>query len=404
MAKQFPSGFWWGASTSAHQVEGDNHNDWSQWEHKNAKILAAHGGDHPGAHGPDNYISGAAADHYHHYAADLEKAGDIGLNAYRLSIEWSRIEPHPGQFNQDAIEHYRRVIKAARRQGLEPFVCLWHWTLPLWLSKHGGWRRRSTIAVYGRFVKVVVEALGDDIKYWVTLNEPEVYAENVYQTGRWLEQRRNGFLYLWSLRNLATAHKRAYRIIKEASPGSWVGLAKHNIYFEPYSRAWVNRIAVWYSNRFWNLQFLSWTRRQSDFIGLNYYFHSRLNYWQSKNDNERVSDMGWELYPEGVYHLLRDLARKYRKPIIVLEHGLADREDRQRGWYIKETLKQVQRAMSAGADVRGYFHWSLLDNFEWDQGFWPRFGLIEVDYKTQKRTVRPSAKVLSDIIKKASAD
>ncbi len=399
MPQHFPPGFWWGASTSAHQVEGGNHNDWSEWEHRQAKRLATHGGDYPGAREPENYISGAAADHWHRYAADLSLAQEIGLNAYRFSVEWSRIEPHEGQFNQAALDHYHRVVVAAKKRGLEPFVGLWHWTLPPWLARQGGWRKQSTIKAYARFTRVVVEALGPEVKYWVTLNEPEVYAENVYQTGRWLAQRRNGFLYVWSLRNLATAHKRAYRIIKASYPGAWVGLAKHNIYFEAANRRRINQLVVWYSNRFWNRQFVSWVKRQSDFIGLNYYFHSRMNLWRSQNKNERVSDMGWELYPKGIYHLAMDLARKYRKPIVILEHGLADAGDKHRAWYIKETLRYVLRAINDGADVRGYFHWSLLDNFEWDSGFWPRFGLIAVDYKTQKRTVRPSAHVLSEIIK-----
>lgn len=399
MPRRFPPGFWWGASTSAHQVEGDNHNDWNEWEHHNAKKLAQNAGDYPGARDPKNYLSGAAADHWHHYAADLDKAKSIGLNAYRFSVEWSRIEPREGEFDQVALEHYRKVIRAAKTRGLEPFVCLWHWTLPLWLSDRGGWRKQSTIRSYMRFTKVVVEALGPEVKYWLTLNEPEVYAENVFQTGRWLAQRRNGFLYVWSLRNLATAHKRAYRIIKNSYPGSWVGMAKHNIYFEPANRQAINKWIVWYSNRFWNHQFITWVKRHIDFVGLNYYFHSRLNLWRSENLNERVSDMGWELYPKGLYHLLMDLSKTYRKPIVITEHGLADAGDQNRAWYIEESLRNVLRAVEHGADVRGYFHWSLLDNFEWDSGFWPRFGLIAVDYKTQKRTIRPSAKHLAKIIK-----
>lgn len=403
MSKLFPPGFWWGASTSAHQVEGDNHNDWSRWEKHKAATLAKLGGEHEGARDPANYISGRAAEHYHHYRADLDLAAGIGLNAYRFSLEWSRLEPAEGEFNQAAIDHYRAVIKAAKQRGLEPFVTLWHWTLPIWLADRGGWRKAATIKAYSRFVARMINEFGPEVRYWITMNEPEVYSENVYQTGRWLEQRRNGFLYLWSLRNLATAHKHAYRIIKHKFPGSWVGIAKHNMYFEPYRNRWYNRLLAKYSSTFWNHQFLDWTKRQTDFVGLNYYFHYRINFWQGKNENARVSDMGWELYPKGLYVMLMDLAKRYRKPIVITEHGLADAEDRQRAWYIKESLGFVARAMDEGADVRGYFHWSLLDNFEWDSGFWPRFGLIAVDYKTQKRTVRPSARELTKIIKARKA-
>lgn len=399
MSKEFPPSFWWGASTSAHQVEGDNHNDWSVWEKKKAKTLAKYGGEHEGARDPSNYISGKAADHFHHYPSDLKMAESIGLNAYRFSVEWSRIEPKEGQFNQAAIEHYRRIIQTARARGLEPFVTLWHWTLPLWLADRGGWRKRSTIKAYERFVDVVVEAFGSDVKYWVSVNEPEVYTENVYQTGRWLAQRRNGFLYLYCLRNLALAHRRAYVTIKAHSPGSWVGVSKHNIDFQPYRKMWYNRALVAYSNFTWNHQFLNWTHKKSDFIGLNYYLHTQVDIGKGKNDNAHISDMGWELYPKGIYHLLMDLSKKYRKPIIITEHGLADAHDHQRAWYITESLRWVHQALAEGADVRGYFHWSLLDNFEWDSGFWPRFGLIAVDYATQKRTTRPSAKALTKIIK-----
>ncbi len=398
MAQGFGDDFIWGASTSAHQVEGGNLNDWTVWEKRNAQKLAENAGHEPGAKDPSNYISGAAADHYHRYEADLGLAKEIGLSAYRFSIEWSRVEPEPGQFDQAAIDHYRGVIKAARDQGLEPFVTLWHWTLPTWVASRGGWSRRRTIAAFERFVGEIVKQLGSDINYWLTINEPEVYCENVYQLGRWLAQRHNSFVYFWALRNLALAHRKAYRQIKHQFPQAQVGLCKHNVYFEPYRNKWYNRLIVFYGDKLWNQQLLNWTKHQLDFIGLNYYFHARVNLWKSQTEDRYVSDMGWELYPKGLYVLLRDLAKRYKKPIYITEHGLADAADKLRGWYITESLKQVQRAMAAGADVRGYFHWSLIDNYEFGSGFWPRFGLIAVDYQTQQRTVRPSAQVLKQII------
>jgi beta-glucosidase len=396
----FGKNFIWGASTSAHQVEGGNNNDWSHWEQLNDNRLAARKSKPAGANDPANYRSGQAVDHYHLYKEDLDLAQQLGLTAYRFSVEWSRVEPQEGQFNQAELEHYLAVIKAARQRGMEPFVCLWHWTLPTWLASRGGWSRRSTAQNFKRFCAKVVEALGPEVKYWVTLNEPEVYAENVYQTGRWLQQRRNGFVYLWALGNLALGHRMAYRVIKAQNPQAQVGIAKHKIYFEPYGNRLINRLIVTYSNRFWNHQFLDWIKHRCDFIGLNYYFHSRVDYWRSRNDNKRVSDMGWELYPKGLYYLLVDLGHKYHKPIYIMEHGLADAQDLNRAWYISESLRQVDRALDQGIDVRGYFHWSLLDNFEWDSGFWPKFGLIEVDYPSLKRKIRPSAYRYAEIIKK----
>lgn len=397
MKASFPPDFLWGASTSAHQVEGGNNNDWAQWERLHADRLAERGKDNPGAKDVQNYMSGQAAQHYERYEEDLDLAAAISLNAYRFSIEWSRVEPKAGTFNKDAIEHYRRVIEAAKDRGLEPVVCLWHWTLPLWLARSGGWSRRATIKKFELFVRHIVRELGDEVRYWVTLNEPEVYAEFVYQNGRWLAQRRNSVVYFWALRNLALAHRSAFRIIKRSNPKAMVGLAKQNIYFEPYRNRWYNKLIATYGNRLWNQKFLDWTHKHSDFIGLNYYFHSRINLWKVQNEDVRVSDMGWELYPDGLYHLLVGL-RRYKKPIIILEHGLADATDKHRAWYIRQSLKAVQRAMTKGADVQGYFHWSLIDNFEWDSGFWPRFGLVEVDYVSQRRTIRPSAFVLKRII------
>ncbi|HSX14667.1 MAG TPA: glycoside hydrolase family 1 protein [Candidatus Saccharimonadales bacterium] len=397
MKPDFESDFLWGASTSAHQVEGGNNNDWTQWEKLNAAALAAEGKSSP-AREPNNYLSGQAADHYHRYEADLDLAQSIGLRAYRFSIEWSRIEPEPGRYDQAELAHYGRVIAAARKRNIEPLVCLWHWTLPVWLSDRGGWSKRANVKHYIEFVRTVSTALGPKVKFWLTLNEPEVYAFNVYMLGNWLSKRHNPWLYFHSLGNMIRGHRAAYRLIKAKFPEAQVGLADDNIYFDAFDRKWVNRIAAAIGTLFWNHLFMDRIRKQTDFIGLNYYHHVRVDYWRIRNEERYRSDMGWELYPRGLYFLILNLQRRYHKPIYITEHGLADASDKHRAWYITESLKQVKRAMDHGADVRGYLHWSLIDNFEWDSGFWPRFGLIAVDYQTQTRTVRPSARILSQII------
>ena len=373
---KFPEGFLWGAATSAHQVEGGNFNDWSEWEKKSAQA--------------ENYISGRACDHYNLYEQDFDIAKSLGHNAHRFSIEWSRVEPEQGKFNEAELGHYCRVISALRERGLEPFVTLWHFTLPLWAAEQGGWQNKKTAEDFCRYVEKVVGAFKPEVKFWIILNEPDVYPAESYLKGAWPPQKKNIFAYLKVIKNLSKAHKTAYEIIKKIEPEAQVGIAKNNIYFEPYKNKLINlclkKLADWWCNFY----FLNRIKNFQDFIGLNYYFHNLINCGFSKNENKIVSDMGWELYPQGIYYILKDL-QKYQKPIYITENGLADSQDQKRAWFIKETLRSVHQAIEEGVDVRGYFHWSLLDNFEWDKGFWPRFGLVEIDYKTLERKVRPSA-------------
>lgn len=411
---QFPKGFLWGAGTASHQVEGGTRNDWSEWEESNAKRLAREAekkfGHIPAwaeikmqAQNPTNYISGRACDFYNHYEEDFDSAQALGHTAHRFSIEWSRIEPREGEFDEKEIEHYRQVIKALRARGMEPFVTLWHWPLPLWLRDKGGWHSQKAVGYFVRYVKTMVSALGGDVHFWITLNEPEIYPMNGYLRGVWPPQKKSLFSYFSVTRNLANAHRHAYRAIKKLQPEAQIGIAKHNVYFEATGGKHVNRIVKRCADWGWNFYFLNQIRDVQDFIGLNHYFHNRIDYGFNKNENKKVSDMGWELYPEAMYHVLRDL-KKYNKPIYITENGLADAGDVHREWFIKESLKNVARAIDDGVDVRGYLHWGLTDFFEWDKGFWPRFGLIEVDYATMKRTIRSSAYAYAWICKTNSVD
>ncbi len=392
---KFPAGFLWGAATSSHQVEGGNHNDWSEWEKSEKRIAGLTSKGLIDKYGLDNFISGKACDHYNRYKEDFKLAKDLGHNAHRFSIEWSRIEPAEGQFDEKEIAHYQDAVKTLRDLGLEPFVTIWHWTLPLWLCDMGGWTNEKTADYFARYAEMMVKAL-PGVKFWMTLNEPEIYAFNSYLRGIWPPQARNPFTYFKVLKNLAQGHNKAYPLIKAASPEAQVGIAKHNVWFEPANKSLINRLLAKMADYLWNDYFLNLIDEFQDFIGLNHYFHNRVDFGFNKNANEKVSDMGWELYPESIYHSLRDLV-KYNKPIYITENGLADAKDENRAWFIEETLKHVQHGLEEGIDVRGYFHWSLLDNFEWDKGFWPRFGLIEVDYKTMERKIRPSANAYKKI-------
>jgi len=402
---KFPDGFLWGAATSAHQVEGGNCNSWSEWEKKNAERLAVdarRGIDvwkewesrnrekFPEMSEPDNYISGTAADHYNRFKADFDLAKELGQNAHRFSLEWSRIEPEEGQFDETELNHYREVVHALRERGLEPFVTLWHWPMPLWLEAKGGWENPDTIQYFKRYAERVVEALGDAVTFWITLNEPEVYAGHSFLKGYWPPQKKSYFSYRRVIRHLVRAHKLAYTAIKKQNKGACVCVAKHNVYFEAYKNRMVNRLLKIFVDWWWNEWFLKRIRAYQDAVTVNNYHHNRIDYGFNKNDNERVSDMGWELYPASLAAVAREL-RKYDVPIYITEHGLADADDTRRAWFIKESLRHLHEVIAEGVPVRGYLHWSLLDNFEWDKGFWPRFGLIEVDFKTQERKIRPSA-------------
>lgn len=402
---QFPKGFLWGAATSAHQVEGNTRNDWTEWEKENAPRLASEAKARFGylpnwsdiekeATDPNNYISGIACDHYNRYKEDLALAKSLGHNAHRFSIEWSRVEPEEGKFNQEAIEHYREVIKSCRENGLEPFVTLWHWPLPLWLSSRGGILNNNFPNLFSKYVRKVAHGL-TGARFWITLNEPEIYTSHSYLKGLWPPQKKSFLAFLWVMDKLTKSHLAAYAEIKKINPEAQIGIAKNNVWFEA-TGLW-NKTLKTAADWFWNHLFLDRISKQQDFIGLNHYFHNRINYRFNKNENKRTSDMGWELYPESIYHCLMDL-KKYNKPIYITENGIADKKDNQREKFIRENLKWVLKALKEGVDIRSYFYWSLLDNFEWDKGFWPRFGLVEVDRKTLERKIRPSAYVYKKII------
>ena len=390
--KYFPNGFVWGSATASYQVEGGiENNDWAQ---------AARDGRVPAA--------GRACDHYIRYEEDFDIAKSLSQNAHRFSIEWARVEPEEGKFDEVAIEHYRKVLQALRDRGLEPFVTLYHWTLPLWFVKKGSWLARDSHEIFGRYCGHVVEGLGDSAKFWITINEPLVFSSHGYLKGNWPPFKKNLISWLRVVSKLIMSHNVAYKKIKAVNPNLNIGVAKHNINFESNKNPlnWLlSRFMIW----FWNHHFLKSIKQ--DFIGLNYYFHRKFG---DKEKYEK-NDMGWDIYPKGIYNVLIEL-KKYSKPIYITENGLADAVDTKRAKFIKEHLQWVLRAIhpvrslahasgvspkdlgeatsngvNDGVDVRGYFYWSLLDNFEWAHGFDPRFGLVEMNYDTLERKIRPSA-------------
>ena len=418
MELKFPKNFLWGTATSAHQVEGNNYNDWSEWENENADRLAKEASkkswpdfilkNYPNPLQKENYISGRVCDHYNRFREDFDIAKSLGHNAHRFSIEWSRIEPEEGKFNEKEIEHYREVIKALRERGLEPFVTLWHSTNPNWIRDIGGWENSKTSQYFLRYVEKVVKSY-PCVKYWLTLNEPTVYAGLGYVQGSqppWVKDfRRANSVFA----NFVKAHNLAYRGIHEINKEAFVGFAHHLVYMQRKDNwpwTWLAARILEYVR---NWRFLNATKKECDFLGIQFYqsqsvgFSLRSGKWgpitASSILGKPIDDLGWAINPEGVYDLLKSVS-KYGKPIFITESGISDAKDAHRPKFIEQTLRSISRAIREGVNVRGYFYWAFMDNYELPEmrGFWPRFGLVEINYKTLERKIRPSALAYKKII------
>lgn len=398
---KFPEGFYWGAATASYQVEGGIENcDWAK---------AAREGRVPEC--------GRACDHYNRFEEDFDIARELGHNAHRFSIEWARIEPKEGEFDQIEIEHYRKVIRALKERGMRPYTTLWHFTLPMWFSESGGFERKDSPKIFARYAQVIAEELGDELDGITTINEPVVYAALGWLKGNWppfkqlpfvsLNEMTNSgdrtmarsktrilafFTYLQVLNNLARAHTAAYDSIKSVRPMMEVSVVKHVVAFDATKNPLL-RLRARFSNYFFNYFFLNKVYKKCDSLGLNFYHY--VQYGDRKE--YKKTDMGWEMIPEGIYHGIKILSR-YEKPIFVSEAGIADGDDSDRGEYITKQIEAIGRALQDGYDVRGHMYWSLLDNYEWALGFGKKFGLVEINYETLERKIRPSAYVYKKII------
>ncbi len=402
----FPKHFFWGASTSAHQVEGGNDNQWTVWELEHAKELAqtAHirlnwlphwESIKEQAEEPDNYVSGRGVDHYNRYMEDFDFLDELGMNSFRFGIEWSRIEPEEGQWNEEAIAHYRQYIVELRKRKIEPFLTLWHWTMPNWFVAKGAFEKHANLVYFDRFIQKVSEEFVDEVEYVLTLNEPNVYASFGYVLAEHPPAVKKPLLGLKVYWNLTRAHRRAYRILKAKKPSLQIGIANQLANIQPKRAHNLIDIATTELMRyFWNWWFMYRIRNYQDFVGINYYFADYYKgFGHKQNPTVPLSDLGWYMEPEGVYPLILRAWSHFKKPIFITEGGLADAKDEHRRWWIEETTVAMERALSEGVDLRGYFQWSLLDNFEWSFGWWPKFGLVNVDRKHgMKRTIRPSAR------------
>ncbi|CAN5441511.1 glycoside hydrolase family 1 protein [soil metagenome] len=406
----FPKRFLWGASTAAHQVEGGNHNQWSVWELENAKAKAAQASyiyDHyesweriaTDAKKPQNYVSGSATDHYNRYEEDFDLLESMNMNAYRFSIEWSRVETEKGSWNAQEIAHYKDKLASLKKRGIEPIVTLFHFTLPVWFAQMGGFEKRSNVKYFTRFAQKIVSELGTAVRLIITINEPEVYVLQSYVMQDWPPQQHSRIKAMWVYNNLAYAHNKAAKAIHRMSRRYKVSIAKHSAYFYAGDDAWLSKLSAAISQYLSDDYFLKKVIRQCDFLGVNYYRTFRIYGYRVHEDDRKVNDLGWHMAPDDIQYALERLYSKYKKPIIVTENGLADARDSDRKWWIEKTIRGMQNAMNNGVKIEGYIHWSLTDNFEWAFGKWPRFGLAEIDYSSGKRTLRPSAKWFGRVIK-----
>ncbi|MFA6973329.1 MAG: glycoside hydrolase family 1 protein [Parcubacteria group bacterium] len=400
MNKQFPENFLWGVATSSYQIEGGNNNsDWWEWEKQ----------------GKADNESGRACDYWNRYKQDHDLLQELGVNNFRLSIEWARVEPAEGKFDQEAIQHYREIFADLKRRGIRTQVTLWWWTSPIWFQEKYGWHKKNSVEVFARYVEKMTQELGDLIDMFTTFNEPMVPLGQGFLGGVFPPGFRNPCKFLRAVNHLAAAHREAYKIIHAIKPEAQVGITYLYNWYESEGFGLllntINRIAQWYrigllGNKIKGYQ---------DYVGVNYYRLGKIKfnwrnirmdarnqtYWGFTIEEDESNVMKWITYPQGIYHVLKEASAKFKLPIYITENGGPTRaglEDVERIKFIQEHLAFVRQAITEGVDVRGYNFWSLMDNLEWLYGYEPKFGLIEMDYQTLERKPRRSFYAYKEII------
>ena len=441
----FPSNFVWGAATSSYQIEGAWDEDgkgesiWDRFSHMPGKIDNGDRGD-------------IACDHYHRWREDIELMRAMGLKAYRFSVSWPRILPEgQGKVNQAGLDFYSRLVDSLLKAGIEPYVTLYHWDLPQTLQDQGGWPARMILEAFTEYADLVSRSLGDRVKNWITLNEPHVSAFVGYFEGHHAPGHTNLQEAIAASHHLMLSHGRAVPLIRTNSLGAKVGIALNvspavaaspNLVDRQAARFEDGRVNRWFfdplAGRGYPCDIVQTYHSDMkcvqpgdleeiaiplDFIGINYYFRTiarsksipeEENLPRTVLHTGETTEMGWEVSPDGLYDILGRLRFDYDFPTIyITENGAAFRDqinpngqvdDPERLSYIKRHLQQVERAIASGVPVKGYFAWSLLDNFEWAYGYTKRFGLIYVDYETQQRIPKSSAKWYAQVVRENAVD
>ena len=439
--KAFGKDFIWGVSTAAYQIEGAHNLDgkgpsvWDTFVQKRNKIFRNHTGD-------------IACDHYNRYIDDLYLMHSMNIRNYRFSISWSRILPEgTGLINQDGIDFYNKLIDLSLELGITPWVTLYHWDLPHSLEIKGGWTNRDVKDWFGDYVAICVKSFGDRVKNWMVLNEPTVFSAAGYFFGVHAPGRKSIEGFLAAAHHAALAQAHGARVIKTLQPESNVGTTFSCSHVEAYTNRekdikaakkadlLLNRLFIepllgmgYPVNEIKTLRRIEKYIKQNDerdlkfdmdFIGIQNYTREIIRYAMfvpflhakivnAKDRNVEMTAMEWEVYPESIYHILKKFqAYKNIPPLIITENGAAFSDtlqnnvvhDPKRLQYIQNILQQVLRAKQEGVNVNGYFVWTFLDNFEWAEGYHPRFGLVHVDFQTQQRTVKSSGHWYADFIK-----
>lgn len=414
-AYHFPKGFLWGTATAAHQVEGKNtNNNWYRWEQE----------------GHTKHLSGLACDWWGgRWREDMDRAAETGQNAHRFSVEWSRIQPEPDRWDEDALEKYRSMARGMVERGITPMVTLHHFTDPLWLYDRCGWEREEVVPLFEKFARKVVEALKEYVSLWTTINEPNIYALSGYVAGDFPACNTGLNVALKVQANMLRGHAAAYRVIHEIQPEARAGYALHyrpmvaanpwspfdrlmrNIQYNGINMAFPSGISTGVMRTPLGNFNIPEAKGTQDFLGLNYYSVDTVkfdlaNFKQlfGKRYYPADSDLSATNFianiPEGLFDSIHWIVKTYPNlPILITENGVEDPDDAMRPRYLVQHLREMWRAINFNWPVKGYFHWSLVDNFEWERGWTQRFGLWGLDVETQTRIRRPSVDLYAAICK-----
>lgn len=412
---KLPEKFLAGCATAATQIEGgDSNNNWYEWcEKGNIK---------------DGTSCFRADDHWNRYTEDINIMSGLNMKVYRMGLEWSRIEPENGVFNAAAISHYRDEISLLLDKGIQPLVTLHHFAHPLWFCREGEFETEKCVEYFERYTRYVVENLGDLVSEYITINEPNVYATNGYFFGSWPPGEKNLKLAMKVQRNMTLCHIVSYRAIHQTrldkgfKGKTMVGVANHLRVFDPVSHNPLDFLAARAMQYIFQdtvmrsmatgvllppigLGAPAGTGRFADFLGINYYSRSVVHFKGFKDGYRAgapTNELGWEIYPEGLSRLCRKYYQKYKLPIWITENGTCDSGDTFRAEYIYSHLREISELCGQGIPVERYYHWTLVDNFEWAEGESARFGLVSLDFETQERKIRKSGEFFGEICRSNS--
>ncbi len=426
-------GFLFGVATSSFQIEGAPEQRlpsiWDTFCDTPGRIL-------DGSHGA------TACDHVNRFEEDIGLMAELGVDAYRFSISWPRVIHPDGRFNKKGCDFYRRLLDGLNEKGIRPFATLYHWDLPQILEDRGGWLNRDTARRFEEYTDAVSRELGDRVYSWATLNEPQCSARMAYELGMHAPGFTDRAMAKQAAHHLLLAHGLGMRVLQQNCPGAMSGIVLNLSPCHAASESDEDRLAAtsadqdlnhWYAGPVLAGEYPGLIRelpsreipdmregdmeticQPLDFLGVNYYSRGvfratgRALYEEVPVHGRPVTDMGWEIYPEGLGEVLRMLAHQYElPPVYITENGMAVPDalvdgavdDPSRTRFFNDHLRVLERAMGEGADVRGYFAWSLMDNFEWSYGYSKRFGLVHVDYETQERTAKSSYRAFRDMLR-----